>query len=109
MNRVRTCIGVLAAIGLSVVAVPSATAAPDALSLSKPLRLMSTSDTGVKGNAASQAPDVSSTGVQIAFFSASTSLDPADTDTAFDVYVKDSSTGDLVVASTWTVGSRETA
>lgn len=64
------------------------------------LRLLSTSDDGVKGNGLSRWPVLSADGRRVAFASASTNLDPADTDTNHDVYVKDLATGDIALAAT---------
>ncbi len=64
------------------------------------LVLVSTSDDGVKGNGRSFQPSISGDGRRVAFYSESTNLDPADTDTEADVYVKDLATGDIVLAST---------
>jgi hypothetical protein len=72
------------------------------------LTLASTSDTGVKGNGS--APDatyyqffssvsLSADGTRVAFISNATNLDPADTDTAYDVYVKNLNTGNIDLAS----------
>ncbi len=36
----------------------------------------------------------------MAFDSSATNLDPADTDSCFDIYVKDLATGDITLAST---------
>jgi hypothetical protein len=66
--------------------------------------LASTSDAGVKGNANSFGPLLSADGTQLSFFSAATNLDPTDTDSSWDVYVKDLSTGDVVLASTSDAG-----
>ena len=64
------------------------------------LTLVSTSDTGVKGNGSSSRPDVSRDGRLVAFTSGATNLDPEDTDTVQDVYVKDLLTGEISVVST---------
>ena len=68
------------------------------------LALVSTSDTGVKGNGDSSVASISADGTKVAFSSSATNLDPADHDTVHDIYVKDLSTGDLVLASASTVG-----
>ncbi len=62
--------------------------------------LASTSSTGVKGDGNSQLASISGGGRYVTFESASDNLDPSDTDTAFDVYVKDLNTGELTLAST---------
>lgn len=66
------------------------------------LILASTSDGGVKGNSHSGELGVklSGDGSRVAFLSTSTNLDPADTDSIRDVFVKDLSSGDLLLAST---------
>jgi hypothetical protein len=66
--------------------------------------LASTSDTGVKGNGPSGIPALSADGTHVAFESSATNLDPGDTDTVYDVYVKNLSTGDIVLASTSDTG-----
>jgi Tol biopolymer transport system component len=62
--------------------------------------LASTSDAGVKGNGGSGDPSLSADGAKVAFESDATNLDPADTDTRPDIYVKDLVTGDVTLAST---------
>jgi uncharacterized repeat protein (TIGR01451 family) len=64
------------------------------------LTLVSTSDSGVKGNELSFSPSVSADGTRVAFQSNASNLDPADTDTDIDVYVKDLVSGDLTLVST---------
>ena len=64
------------------------------------LTLASTSDTGVKGNGSSFEPAISADGTKVAFSTEATNLDPADTDSLGDVYVKDLTTGDITLAST---------
>jgi hypothetical protein len=68
------------------------------------LTLASTSDTGIKGNLTSWAPALSADGTRVAFYSHANNLDPADTDTSEDVYVKDLTTGDLMLASSSDTG-----
>jgi Tol biopolymer transport system component len=90
-------LSILAAIGLVVASltwVPSAAA-----SVPAPI-LVSTSDAGIQGNGFSHMPSASADGTKVAFFSNATNLDPGDTDTIVDVYVKDLSTGDITLAST---------
>ena len=53
------------------------------------LALASTSDTGTKGSNHSDPPDLSADGTKAAFGSSASNLDPADTDTGLDVYVKE--------------------
>ena len=64
------------------------------------LFLASTSDAGVKGDFGGENPSLSSGGTKVAFDSDSKNLDPGDTSRDTDVYVKDPTTGDLVLAST---------
>jgi Tol biopolymer transport system component len=64
------------------------------------LTLASTSDTGVKGNGPSTNPWISGDGTRVAFESSSTNLDPGDTNSQVDVYVKDLITGDITLACT---------
>jgi Tol biopolymer transport system component len=52
------------------------------------ITLASTSDTGVKGNHFSYVGSVSANGTWVAFQSFATNLDPADSDSLFDVYLK---------------------
>jgi hypothetical protein len=63
------------------------------------ITLVSTSDEGVKANGTSELPFVSADGTKVAFTSYATNLDPLDTDTEPDAYVKDLVTGDLTLAS----------
>jgi Tol biopolymer transport system component len=71
--------------------------------------LASTSDTGVKGNGSSIWPSLPADGNRVAFSSNATNLDPADTDTLADMYVKDLVTGDIVLASTSDTGVKGNA
>jgi uncharacterized repeat protein (TIGR01451 family) len=66
--------------------------------------LASTSDAGVKGNAAAVVPDISADGTRVAFYSHANNLDPGDTDFLADIYVKDLLTGDIVLVSTSDAG-----
>jgi uncharacterized repeat protein (TIGR01451 family) len=66
--------------------------------------LASTSDLGVKANAAAVVPDISADGTKVAFYSHANNLDPADPDFLADIYVKDLVTGDIVLASTSDAG-----
>ncbi len=79
---------------MSVTLVGAALAAPGDLTL------VSTSDTGIKGNGDSGDSSLSADGTRVAFGSSATNLDPADTDSFFDVFVKDLATGDITLAST---------
>ena len=66
--------------------------------------LASTSDTGIKGNGSSFNPSLSADGSTVAFDSLATNLDPADSESFFDVYVKDLVSADIVLASTSDAG-----
>jgi hypothetical protein len=68
------------------------------------ITLASTSDSDVKGNSSSHAPSLSADGTKVAFYSVASNLDPADTDSATDIYVKDLITGDITLASTSDAG-----
>jgi WD40 repeat protein len=70
------------------------------------ITLASTSDTGQKGDGNSFFSTISGDGNTVAFFSTSTNLDPADTDTVRDLYVKDLTTGDVTLASTSDAGTK---
>lgn len=61
--------------------------------------LVSSSDDGVEGNSDSTRSDVSADGRFVAFDSKATNLDPLDTDSFEDIYVKDLATGGIVLAS----------
>ncbi len=63
------------------------------------LSLVSVNGTGTKGNAHSGRPSLSSDGALIAFRSKSTNLLAADPDSAFDIYLKNMSTGSLRLVS----------
>ncbi|HET7487907.1 MAG TPA: hypothetical protein VFJ85_08260 [Acidimicrobiales bacterium] len=58
-----------------------------------------TGASGAKGNGASRAPSISADGKVVAFASAATNLDPADTDATTDVYVRDLVAGTTVLVS----------
>jgi hypothetical protein len=68
------------------------------------LALATTSDAGVKANGASVEASLSADGTKVAFRSVATNLDPGDTDSRRDIYVKDLTTGDIVLASTSDAG-----
>ena len=55
------------------------------------LALATTSDAGVKANGASVEASLSADGTKVAFRSVATNLDPGDTDSRRDIYVKDPS------------------
>ena len=62
--------------------------------------LATTSDLGVKSNGLSYKASLSADGNLVAFYTDATNLDPADTDSDYDVYVKNLATGDLMLVST---------
>ncbi len=66
--------------------------------------LASISGGGVKGDGNSFDPDVSGGGDRVSFLSVSTNLDPLAADVQADLYVKDLSSGTLVLASTSLAG-----
>jgi Ca2+-binding RTX toxin-like protein/Tol biopolymer transport system component len=68
------------------------------------VRLVSSSDAGVRANGTSRDGAVSADGTKVAFTSNATNLDAADTDPLADVYVKDLVTGDVVLASSSDAG-----
>jgi Tol biopolymer transport system component len=70
------------------------------------IALASTSDSGVKSNSSSFLASLSPDGSRVAFPSFATNLDPADTDTLDDIYVKDLASGDITLASTSASGSK---
>jgi uncharacterized repeat protein (TIGR01451 family) len=53
------------------------------------ITLASTDDAGIKGNNGSANPSLSADGTRVAFYSAATNLDPGDTDSTLDIYVKE--------------------
>ena len=68
------------------------------------LLLVSRSATGAKANRTAHEPSLSGNGRKVAFSSSATNLDPADTDTVDDVFVKNLPTGDIQLASTSDTG-----
>jgi uncharacterized repeat protein (TIGR01451 family) len=69
------------------------------------LILASTNDAGVKGNAQSSGPSLSSTGAKVAFASYATNFDPrVTTNGSVALYLKDLGTGDLALVSTNAAG-----
>lgn len=67
--------------------------------------LVSTSDSGVKGNYASSDPTFIADGTKVAFQSAATNLDPLDpNDTHNDIFVKDLLSGEVLLTSTTAYG-----
>ena len=69
------------------------------------LILASTGSSGTKGNNHSREPSLSADGTKVAFLSFASNLDPGDTDTTPDVYVKDLVSGTLTLASTSSGGT----
>jgi hypothetical protein len=67
--------------------------------------LVSTDPSGVKGNAQSGRPSMSTDGSIIAFRSQATNLLAADRDSAFDIYVKTLASGTLALASSSATGA----
>jgi hypothetical protein len=72
--------------------------------LSGEISVVSTTESGVKSNAASWDPHIAADGTRVTFYSSATSLHPSDSDTTFDIYVKDLASGNLVLASASTTG-----
>lgn len=70
------------------------------------LTLVSSSDTGVEGNAGSFLPSLSADGSTVAFLTSSTNLGEGDTSNDDDIYVKDLTTGSLTLASTSATGAK---
>jgi uncharacterized repeat protein (TIGR01451 family) len=70
------------------------------------LVLASTSSSGQKSNGDSVATAVSADGTKVLFSSSATNLDPADTDPALDVYLKDLTTGTLTLVSSGSDGTK---
>jgi uncharacterized repeat protein (TIGR01451 family) len=68
------------------------------------LMLVSVTEKGRKGNAHSESPYLSGDATRVAFRTGSTNLDPGDTDALQDIYVKDLSTGDVILVSTSSEG-----
>jgi Tol biopolymer transport system component len=64
---------------------------------------------GVKADGESTSPALSADGARVTFISTATNLDPADRDALPDTYVKDLSTGRLMLASTRTDGQKADA
>jgi Tol biopolymer transport system component len=70
------------------------------------ITVVSTSDTGTKGNRESREPQISDDGTVVAFRSKARNLDPADTDGIFDIYAKNLITGDIALASITSTGTK---
>ncbi len=73
------------------------------------ITLASTSDTGVHSDGTSVDAQLSANGRFVTFVSTADNLDPADTDTEFDVYVKDLVNGDIFLATTSADGVKPTS
>ena len=73
------------------------------------IMLASTSDTGVDSDGTSVDPQSPANGRFVTFVSTADNLDPADTDTEFDVYVKDLVNGDIFLATTSADGVKPTS
>jgi uncharacterized repeat protein (TIGR01451 family) len=71
--------------------------------------LASTDGSGIKANGASADASISADGTRVAFSSSATNLDPADTESDADVYVKDLLTGAIELASATTAGKGDGA
>ena len=72
------------------------------------VQLASTSDKGVRANGDELPPGAVRERQRVAFVSSATNLDPADTDTGFDMYVKDLVTGDISLVTTSSDGVKAT-
>jgi Tol biopolymer transport system component len=70
------------------------------------IMLVSTADDRTKANVRSWNPSISADGTRVAFASQATNLDPADTDFALDVFVKDLVSGAIMLASTADDGTK---
>jgi hypothetical protein len=70
------------------------------------LRLVSTTDGGLKGNSYSYAESISADGNRVAFVTWSTNLDSVDRDTLPDAYLKDMTTGEVTLATTTGTGTK---
>jgi hypothetical protein len=70
------------------------------------ISLVSTSDTGTLGNGHSGLASLSPDGSKVAFVSEASNLDPGDTDSIPDVYVKDLGSGNLTLASASGAGQK---
>jgi hypothetical protein len=70
------------------------------------ITVVSTTSGGTKANGDSANPVISADGTKVAFASFATNLDPGDTDTLSDIYVKDLTTGNLRLVSTDDAGHK---
>ena len=68
--------------------------------------LASSSDVGERGNLISYYPSLSADGTRVTFASLASNLDSADPVEGLDIYLKDLSTGDLVLVSTSSHGEK---
>ena len=68
--------------------------------------LVSADGSGAAANGDSFNGDLSADGSHVSFESAATNLDPADTDSIGDIYVKDLTTGNITLASTADAGTK---
>ncbi|MGH8883900.1 MAG: TolB family protein [Egibacteraceae bacterium] len=73
------------------------------------VRLVTARQDGAKANGESASPSLSADGTRVVFVSTATNLDPADRDALPDVYLKDLSTGKLVLASSGSDGRKADA
>jgi hypothetical protein len=92
-------------VAAAAVALQLGVSAP-ALAASGDLHLASTTDAGVKANRDSDVRGVSADGTRVLFSTKATNLDARDTDDLEDVYVKDLTTGALILASTSDTGTK---
>ena len=68
--------------------------------------LVSSAADGTHGNRSSHTPTISDDGRFVAFVSSSTNLSPADTDSISDIYVKDLNSGEIILASVGSTGTK---
>ncbi len=68
--------------------------------------LVSVSSTGIKGNGSSYNPAISDDGRYVVFLSSATNLDPFDTDTLPDIFVRDLESGTTQVVSLNSAGEK---
>jgi uncharacterized repeat protein (TIGR01451 family) len=87
-----------AALTLLVAAALAVSGSP-ALAEAEDLHLASASAAGAGGNGESLGPSVSGDGTLVAFFSTATNLHPTDTDSEYDVFVKNLRTGEVILVS----------
>jgi uncharacterized repeat protein (TIGR01451 family) len=94
--------------GAFVLLAAAALVVPGSSALAQPgdLHLVSASAGGVGGNGESFGPSVSGDGTLVAFSSTATNLHPGDTDSEYDVFVKNLLTGEVILASTAADGTK---